>query len=67
MNSLANWTLFDQGNTSQSAETLHHSFPKFFNILQLLRQRLNELQVHNPNLAHGLCELIPAPDGVTGS
>lgn len=40
--------------------SLHYHFPKSFNVLQLLRQRLNEIQVHNPNLAHGLCEFIPA-------
>ena len=59
MNSLANWTLLE-ADTSQGDVTLHYHFPKSFNVLQLLRQRLNEIQVHNPNLAHGLCELIPA-------
>ena len=59
MNSLANWTLLE-GDTSQGAIMLHHPFPKFFNVLQLLRQNLNEIQVHNPNLAHSLCKLIPA-------
>ena len=59
MNSLANLTLVDQGDNSQGV-TLYHSFSKSCNVLQPLRQWLNKIQVHNPNLAHGLCKVIPA-------
>ncbi|MGI2904672.1 Mo-dependent nitrogenase C-terminal domain-containing protein [Tolypothrix sp. VBCCA 56010] len=30
------------------------------NLLNLIRQRLESIEIRNPNLAHSLCKIIPA-------
>lgn len=59
--SLSSWVWIDQADAPVNSATLGHPSPKpTFDILQPLRQWLNQLEVRKPKLAHRLCKLIPA-------
>jgi hypothetical protein len=60
--SLASWVWIDQADASFTpVKRLRHRSPKpSFDILQPLRQWLNQIEVRNPKLAHRLCKIIPA-------
>lgn len=59
--SLSSWVWIDQAEAPVSNATLRHPSPKpNFDLLQPLRQWLNQLEVRDPKLAHRLCKLIPA-------
>ncbi|MEH1969971.1 Mo-dependent nitrogenase C-terminal domain-containing protein [Nostoc sp.] len=59
---LASWVLINQAETSDHKVTqLNPSVSKFYwNILQPLRQRVENIQVRDRQLAHRLCKLIPS-------
>lgn len=60
--SLASWVWIDQADASvHTTKTFPHSSPKAaFDILQPMRRWLDQIEVHNPKLAHRLCKLIPS-------
>ncbi|MGF1932858.1 MAG: Mo-dependent nitrogenase C-terminal domain-containing protein [Nostoc sp. ChiQUE02] len=59
---LASWVSINQAETSDHKVTqLNPSVSKFYwNILQPLRQRVENIQVRDRQLAHRLCKLIPS-------
>ena len=59
---LASWVSINQAETSDDKETqLNPSISKaYWNILQPLRQRVENIQVRDRQLAHRLCKLIPS-------
>jgi hypothetical protein len=59
---LASWVSINQAETSDHKATqLNPSISKpYWNILQPLRQRLENIQVRDRQLAHRLCKLIPS-------
>ncbi|WP_392531952.1 Mo-dependent nitrogenase C-terminal domain-containing protein [Nostoc sp. C117] len=59
---LASWVSFNQPETSGHKVTqLNHSVSKsYWNILQPLRQRVDNIQVSDRQIAHRLCKLIPS-------
>ncbi|MDZ7955493.1 MAG: Mo-dependent nitrogenase C-terminal domain-containing protein [Nostoc sp. DedQUE12b] len=59
---LASWVSINQAETSDDKVTqLNHSASKpHWDILQPLRQRVENIQVHDRQLAHRLCKLIPS-------
>jgi len=60
--SLSSWVWIDQADVPVSdVRLLRQPCPEpYFDILQPLRQWLNQIEVRNPKLAHRLCKLIPA-------
>jgi hypothetical protein len=60
--SLSSWVWIDQADAPVSdVRLLRQPSPEpSFDILQPLRQWLNQIEVRNPKLAHRLCKLIPA-------
>jgi hypothetical protein len=59
--SLTSWVWIDQADAPVTNATPHHASSKpTFDILQPLRQWLNQLEVRKPKLAHRLCKSIPA-------
>ncbi|MCC5598188.1 Mo-dependent nitrogenase C-terminal domain-containing protein [Nostoc favosum] len=59
---LASWVSINQAETSDHQVTqLNRSVSKpYWDILQPLRQRLENIQVRDRQLAHRLCKLIPS-------
>ncbi|MBD0301386.1 MAG: Mo-dependent nitrogenase C-terminal domain-containing protein [Tolypothrix sp. T3-bin4] len=59
---LASWVSINQAETSDHKVTqLNPSVSKtYWNILQPLRQRVENIQVRDRQLAHRLCKLIPS-------
>ncbi|MEH2271581.1 MAG: Mo-dependent nitrogenase C-terminal domain-containing protein [Nostoc sp.] len=59
---LASWVSINQAETSDHKVTqLNHSASKpHWDILQPLRQRVENIQVRDRQLAHRLCKLIPS-------
>lgn len=59
---LASWVSINQAETSDHKLTqLNPSVSKtYWNILQPLRQRVENIQVRDRQLAHRLCKLIPS-------
>ncbi|MDM9583007.1 MULTISPECIES: Mo-dependent nitrogenase C-terminal domain-containing protein [unclassified Nostoc] len=59
---LASWVSINQAETSDHKGTqLNHSVSKpYWDILQPLRQRVENIQVRDRQLAHRLCKLIPS-------
>ncbi|MBG1260867.1 Mo-dependent nitrogenase C-terminal domain-containing protein [Nostoc commune] len=59
---LASWVLINQPETSDDKVTqLNRSVSKpYWDILQPLRQRIENIQVRDRQLAHRLCKLIPS-------
>ncbi|NDJ20449.1 nitrogenase [Nostoc sp. B(2019)] len=59
---LASWVLISQAESSDAHVTqLHGSTSKsYYDILQPLRQRVDNIQVRDRQLAHRLCKLIPS-------
>ena len=59
---LASWVSINQAETSDHKVTqLNRSVSKsYWNILQPLRQRVENIQVRDRQLAHRLCKLIPS-------
>lgn len=59
---LASWVSINQAETSDHKVTqLNRSISKpYWDILQPLRQRLENIQVRDRQLAHRLCKLIPS-------
>ncbi|MCC5630203.1 Mo-dependent nitrogenase C-terminal domain-containing protein [Nostoc sphaeroides CHAB 2801] len=59
---LASWVSINQAETSDHQVTqLNPSISKpYWDILQPLRQRLENIQVRDRQLAHRLCKLIPS-------
>ncbi|MEH2079634.1 MAG: Mo-dependent nitrogenase C-terminal domain-containing protein [Nostoc sp.] len=59
---LASWVSINQAETIDHKVTqLNHSASKpHWNILQPLRQRVENIQVRDRQLAHRLCKLIPS-------
>jgi hypothetical protein len=59
---LASWVSINQAETSNHKVTqLNHSISKpYWDILQPLRQRIENIQVSDRQLAHRLCKLIPS-------
>ncbi|MEH2462699.1 Mo-dependent nitrogenase C-terminal domain-containing protein [Nostoc sp.] len=59
---LASWVSINQAETSDHKVTqLDRSVSKsYWNILQPLRQRVDNIQVRDRQLAHRLCKLIPS-------
>lgn len=58
--SLASWVWIDQGAASIARGAPLQPVKKpTFDILQPLRQRLEQIEVRNPKTAHRLCKLIP--------
>ncbi|WP_375500860.1 Mo-dependent nitrogenase C-terminal domain-containing protein [uncultured Nostoc sp.] len=59
---LASWVSINQAETSDHKLTqLNSSVSKsYWNILQPLRQRVENIQVRDRQLAHRLCKLIPS-------
>ncbi|GAX35938.1 Mo-dependent nitrogenase C-terminal domain-containing protein [Nodularia sp. NIES-3585] len=59
---LASWVSINQTETSQAPVTqLHPSAPQSNgDLLQPLRQRIENIQINNRKLAHRLCKMIPA-------
>ena len=59
---LASWVSINQAETSDHQVTqLNRSVSKtYWNILQPLRQRVENIQVRDRQLAHRLCKLIPS-------
>ncbi|QFS46012.1 Mo-dependent nitrogenase C-terminal domain-containing protein [Nostoc sphaeroides] len=59
---LASWVSINQAETSDDKVTqLNRSISKpYWDILQPLRQRLENIQVRDRQLAHRLCKLIPS-------
>ncbi|WP_375510127.1 Mo-dependent nitrogenase C-terminal domain-containing protein [uncultured Nostoc sp.] len=59
---LASWVSINQPETSdQKVTQLNRSASKpYWDILQPLRQRLENIQVRDRQLAHRLCKLIPS-------
>ncbi|BDI17190.1 hypothetical protein ANSO36C_29920 [Nostoc cf. commune SO-36] len=59
---LASWVLINQAETSDHKATqLNRSISKpYWDILQPLRQRVENIQVRDRQLAHRLCKLIPS-------
>jgi len=59
---LASWVSINQTETSKAPVTqLDHSAPQSNgDLLQPLRQRIENIQINNRQLAHRLCKLIPA-------
>lgn len=59
--SLSSWVWIDQADVLVSNTTLRQPSPEpSFDVLQPLRQGLNQIQVRNLKLAHRLCKMIPA-------
>jgi hypothetical protein len=59
---LASWVSINQAETSDHKATqLNRPTPKpYWDILQPLRQRVENIQVRDRQLAHRLCKLIPS-------
>ncbi|MEH2060333.1 MAG: Mo-dependent nitrogenase C-terminal domain-containing protein [Nostoc sp.] len=59
---LASWVSINQTETTEHKATqLNHSPSKpYWDILQPLRQRVENIQVRDRQLAHRLCKLIPS-------
>ncbi len=59
---VTSWVEIDQGKASSKNTTSVKPFKKqkFFDPLQPVRQWLDKVQVHNPKLAHRICQVIPA-------
>ncbi|MCC5658681.1 Mo-dependent nitrogenase C-terminal domain-containing protein [Nostoc sp. XA010] len=59
---LASWVSINQAETSDHQKTqLNRSVSKpYWDILQPLRQRVENIQVRDRQLAHRLCKLIPS-------
>ncbi len=59
---LASWVAINHTETNHAPVTqLHPSAPPSHgDFLQPLRQRIENIQINNPKLAHRLCKLIPA-------
>ncbi|MEH2151207.1 Mo-dependent nitrogenase C-terminal domain-containing protein [Nostoc sp.] len=59
---LASWVSINQAETTDHKATqLNHSVSKpYWDILQPLRQRVENIQVRDRQLAHRLCKLIPS-------
>jgi Mo-dependent nitrogenase C-terminus len=59
---LASWVSINQAETTDHKVTqLNHSASKpYWDILQPLRQRVENIQVRDRELAHRLCKLIPS-------
>ncbi|MHC5759347.1 Mo-dependent nitrogenase C-terminal domain-containing protein [Nostoc sp.] len=59
---LASWVSINQAETTDhKAAQLNHSPSKpYWDILQPLRQRVENIQVRDRQLAHRLCKLIPS-------
>ncbi|WP_375471770.1 Mo-dependent nitrogenase C-terminal domain-containing protein [uncultured Nostoc sp.] len=59
---LASWVSINQAETSDHKVTqLNHSASKpYWDILQPLRQRVENIQICDRQLAHRLCKLIPS-------
>ncbi|HYX14586.1 MAG TPA: Mo-dependent nitrogenase C-terminal domain-containing protein [Nostoc sp.] len=59
---LASWVSINQAETTDHQETqLNRSVSKpYWDILHPLRQRLENIQVRDRQLAHRLCKLIPS-------
>ncbi len=59
---LASWVSINQAETSDHKATqLNRSISKrYWDILQPLRQRVENIQVRDRQLAHRLCKLIPS-------
>ncbi|MBN4002573.1 MULTISPECIES: Mo-dependent nitrogenase C-terminal domain-containing protein [unclassified Nostoc] len=59
---LASWVSINQAETTDHKATqLNHSVSKpYWDILQPLRQRVENIQVSDRQLAHRLCKLIPS-------
>ncbi|MEH1975798.1 MAG: Mo-dependent nitrogenase C-terminal domain-containing protein [Nostoc sp.] len=59
---LASWVSINQAETTDHKVTqLNHSPSKpYWDILQPLRQRVENIQVRDRQLAHRLCKLIPS-------
>jgi len=59
---VTSWVEIDQSKASSKNTTSLKPFKKqkFFDPLQPVRQWLDKVQVHNPNLAHRICQVIPA-------
>jgi hypothetical protein len=59
---LASWVSIHATETTQAPATqLHHSAPRSQrDFLQPLRQKIENIEINNPQLAHRLCKLIPA-------
>lgn len=58
----ATWVEISQQNTTGSIATTVRPRPKKpdFDPLFLLKQKLDQIKITNPQLAHWLCEVIPA-------
>lgn len=58
----SSWVLIHQGKASAKKATPLKPFKpkKTFDLLQLIRHRLDRIEVDNPELAHHLCKAIPA-------
>jgi hypothetical protein len=59
---VTSWVEIDQSKASSKNTTSLKPFKKqkFFDPLQPVRQWLDKVQVHNPKLAHRICQVIPA-------
>lgn len=59
---LASWVSINQAETSDHKVTqLNHSASKpYWDILQPIRQRVENIQIRDRQLAHRLCKLIPS-------
>ncbi|WP_341527117.1 Mo-dependent nitrogenase C-terminal domain-containing protein [Nostoc sp. UHCC 0302] len=59
---LASWVSINQADTSKTQETQLNSFTSkpSFDVLQPLRQRLDNIKISDRQLAHRLCKMIPA-------
>ncbi|MFB2836927.1 Mo-dependent nitrogenase C-terminal domain-containing protein [Floridanema evergladense] len=54
------WIWTNQENVTVGNTSNHRSPKKRFDLLQPLRRILNNIDVRDPELAHRLCEMIPA-------
>ena len=59
---LTSWVWIHPEKTSSKATTPPQPFKpkKRFDLLQPLRQWLDQVEINNPQLAHRLCQIIPA-------
>ena len=58
--SVTSWIWTEQGNIAVGSQDNHQPSQKRFDLLQPLRRILDNMDVRDPELAHRLCDMIPA-------
>ncbi|MGA9379870.1 MAG: Mo-dependent nitrogenase C-terminal domain-containing protein [Phormidium sp.] len=58
--SVTTWIWTEPGNIAVENQGNHHHSKRRFDLLQPLRQILDRIDVRDSELAHRLCEMIPA-------